>query len=150
MSRKHLTAVNRTIRAKRLDEQPQYAALVELARTVARQMDANGDDPASRLIAAYLSVLKDLNKAGTPSERECHNNTCPMDTYEARWGENGVLWTTADELVKLRLRDTHSNWKPENMTDEDFQRWKRERPARFADYWQRVVDRCNERINKAA
>lgn len=39
---------------------PQHAALAELCRTLAAQMDAAGDEPSTRLTAAYLSALKDV------------------------------------------------------------------------------------------
>lgn len=63
-SRKHLTAVNRSIRAAGIDTKGLDAALVELLRDLARKMDASGaDGPASRLTASYLSAQKDLARA---------------------------------------------------------------------------------------
>lgn len=41
-----------------------HAALLELCRSLADQVDAAGPDgPSSRLAAAYLSALKDLTRA---------------------------------------------------------------------------------------
>lgn len=63
-SRRHLIAVNRAIRAAGLDERGIDAPLVELLRSLARQMDSAGPDgPTSRLVAAYLSATKDLTRA---------------------------------------------------------------------------------------
>lgn len=42
---------------------PRYAALVSLCRVFADQVDAAGDEVSSRLTAAYLSALKDLDRA---------------------------------------------------------------------------------------
>lgn len=62
-SRKHLVAVNRTIRAAELDEQGLDAAVVELARDCARDMDAAGSNRPLNLLRAYQSALKDLQRA---------------------------------------------------------------------------------------
>jgi hypothetical protein len=41
-----------------------HAALVELCRVLADQMDAAGDaGPSGRVVASYLSALKDLGRA---------------------------------------------------------------------------------------
>lgn len=40
-----------------------HAALVALARVTADQIDQAGDEVSSRLIASYLSALKDVEKA---------------------------------------------------------------------------------------
>lgn len=42
---------------------PRYAALVALCRVTADQVDQAGAEVSSRLIASYLSALKDLDKA---------------------------------------------------------------------------------------
>lgn len=64
--RRHLVAVNRSIRAAALDETGIDAALVELLRDFARQMDSAGvDGPPARLVSAYLSAQKDLVRAIT-------------------------------------------------------------------------------------
>lgn len=60
----HRTAIEKTLRAggRALDDR--HAALVELCRALAAQMDSAGDaGPSSRVSAAYLSALKDLNRA---------------------------------------------------------------------------------------
>lgn len=49
-----------TIRAIPSLQDPEYSALVTLAKTLARQMDDAGGDPSTRLSAAYLSVQKDV------------------------------------------------------------------------------------------
>ena len=48
-----------------LDIQPIDAALVELCRITARQMDSADGQPSTRLAAIYLSLLRNLRKIGT-------------------------------------------------------------------------------------
>lgn len=43
--------------------QPKHAALVALCRVTADQVDAAGAEVSSRLIASYLSALKDIKTA---------------------------------------------------------------------------------------
>lgn len=63
-SRRHLVAVNRTVRAGRLDESGLDAAIIELARDLARRMDRfEVDEVPLNLARAYLSALKDLQRA---------------------------------------------------------------------------------------
>ncbi len=62
-SRKHLVAVNRTIRAGDLDESGLDAAVVELARDLARALDSAGADAALNLVRSYQSAVKDLQRA---------------------------------------------------------------------------------------
>ena len=59
----HLEAINQAMTSSRLTEYQEHAPLVELCRTLARQMDAAGDEPSTRLSAAYLSALKDVRRA---------------------------------------------------------------------------------------
>lgn len=80
MSQTHIRAVNRTINALRLDKDDRYSALVETARTLARQMDKAGAEPSTRLVAACLSSLKDLNRA-TPTV-ETRTSSSPTDELE--------------------------------------------------------------------
>lgn len=62
-SRKHLVAVNRMIRAAELEELGLDAAIVELARDCAREMDAATEGRPLNLVRAYQSSLKDLQRA---------------------------------------------------------------------------------------
>lgn len=62
-SRKHLVAVNRMIRAAELEEMGLDAAIVELARDCAREMDAATEGRPLNLVRAYQSSLKDLQRA---------------------------------------------------------------------------------------
>lgn len=62
-SRKHLVAVNRMIRAAELEELGLDAAIVELARDCAREMDAATGGRPLNLVRAYQSSLKDLQRA---------------------------------------------------------------------------------------
>lgn len=59
----HLEAIEAAMTSSRLTEHAEHAPLVELCRTLARQMDAAGDEPSTRLSAAYLSALKDVRRA---------------------------------------------------------------------------------------
>lgn len=63
MTRAHLVALNRTIKALDIEDNPRYAANIELSRTLARQMDQAMPEPGTRLVAAYLSAIKDLQKS---------------------------------------------------------------------------------------
>lgn len=68
-SRKHLVAVNRTIKAEGLAQTGRDAAIVELARDCARLLDAAGPNPPLNLIRAYQSALKDLLRASERAQR---------------------------------------------------------------------------------
>lgn len=59
----HIDAINAAMTSSRLVEHAEHGPLVELCRTLARQMDAAGDEPSTRLSAAYLSALKDVRRA---------------------------------------------------------------------------------------
>jgi hypothetical protein len=64
----HRKAVERTIKAGEGRLTDVNAAVVELARAMADQVDAAGPEASSRILAAYLSVLKDLTRAiGRPA-----------------------------------------------------------------------------------
>lgn len=43
-----------------------HAALVQLCRSLAVQLDTAGESASTRLTAAYLSALKDVDKAAVP------------------------------------------------------------------------------------
>lgn len=58
----HIDALERTLAHGGLVTQAEHAALVELCRTLARQMDAAGAEASTRLTAAYLSALKDVSR----------------------------------------------------------------------------------------
>ncbi|MBT2566570.1 hypothetical protein J7I84_08700 [Arthrobacter sp. ISL-85] len=66
----HLAAVEASITAAADALNGRHAALLQLVRTLARQMDAAGADPSTRLSAAYLSALKDLGRviAASPAK----------------------------------------------------------------------------------
>lgn len=62
--RKHLIAVNRTVAGAGLDERGEHAAIVEMARNLARRMDSVGsDEPPMSLVKSFQSALKDLQRA---------------------------------------------------------------------------------------
>jgi hypothetical protein len=56
-------ALERTISSDQRLSGNRYAALVALCRVTADQVDQAGEAVSSRLIASYLSALKDLDKA---------------------------------------------------------------------------------------
>lgn len=58
----HLEAVEESITTAGSILDGRHTALLVLIRTLARQMDAAGPDPSTRLSAAYLSTLKDLGR----------------------------------------------------------------------------------------
>ena len=59
----HEKAITAAITAAGNKLGPTETPLVELAKVLARQMDAAGPDPSTRLTAAYLSCLKDIRRA---------------------------------------------------------------------------------------
>lgn len=59
----HLEAVEVSVTAAGSALDGRHAALLQLVRTLARQMDSAGGEPSTRLSAAYLSVLKDIGRA---------------------------------------------------------------------------------------
>lgn len=59
----HLDAINAAMTSSRLAEYAEHGPLVELCRTLARQMDDAEGEPSTRLSAAYLSALKDVRRA---------------------------------------------------------------------------------------
>lgn len=66
----HLQALNDAVTPVGDHLRPHHWPVVELARTLASQMDAAGADPSTRLSAAYLSALKDFQRimAGFPDD----------------------------------------------------------------------------------
>lgn len=66
-SRACLVAVNRTIRAAGLDEDGVHAAVIGMARDLARRVDKVGPDEAPlNLLRLYDSALTKLQRAATP------------------------------------------------------------------------------------
>lgn len=66
-SRACLVAVNRTIRAAGLDEAGPHAALIDMARNLARRVDKVGADEAPlNLLRLYDSAVTKLERAAAP------------------------------------------------------------------------------------
>ena len=65
---RHEKAMNAAIKAAGNKLGPTETPLVELAKVLARQMDAAGPDPSTRLSGSYFSCLKDIRRvlADTP------------------------------------------------------------------------------------
>lgn len=87
----HEKALERSIEGMSAQVGDQDAALLELCRTLARQMDAVAE-PSTRLTAAYLSALKDL---GRISGKRPHKSTgrSRLDELRARREERLNLTT---------------------------------------------------------
>jgi hypothetical protein len=68
---KHLAAVRLAVEDAGLDHLPRRAPLIELCCTLAGQMDSAGQEPSTRLTAAYLSALKDLRRAADDKSSPC-------------------------------------------------------------------------------
>lgn len=92
MAQANIRSLNKTLRALGIEGDCRYAATIELARTLARQMDESLPEPSTRLSAAYLSVLKDLLKAvpaasndGTDLERRRENER-RLEEFMQRFG----------------------------------------------------------------
>lgn len=89
----HLDAVEAAIIAAKLSTTD--AALVELLRTLARQMDAAGPDgPGTRLAASYLTALRTLAQRAreTASTRaEGHPAASKTATLRARAAQRRAL-----------------------------------------------------------
>lgn len=95
MKQTHIRAVNRTINALGLDRNERYSANVEIARTLARQMDDAAPEPSTRLVAAYLSALKDLQRSRPIDpmqsvqkriDDEDRRMKTDMERYMEQWG----------------------------------------------------------------
>ncbi len=63
----HRKAVEAAITASGHRLNSTHGPLLELCRTLSSQMDAAGEEPSTRLSAAYLSALKDLTRAQAAS-----------------------------------------------------------------------------------
>lgn len=105
--RKHLIAVNRSIKAAGLDDKGIDAALVELLRDLARRMDnAGADGPPLNLYRSYLSATKDLARAGSrkpaPKPREEAANE------SAAQGAPALTIVEETPLEKLRRKKRRS------------------------------------------
>lgn len=67
MTTDNVDAVNAMVAANPVLNAAENGPLRVLALTLAGQMDAAEGEPSTRLSAAYLSVLKDLNRAARES-----------------------------------------------------------------------------------
>ena len=96
-SRSHIIAVNRTIRSGGLNEAGSAAAVIDLARNLARRMDAVGADNAPMsLVNAYQSAVARLQREVAAKRgrnrveagRDADDDTAPENALEAfkrRW-----------------------------------------------------------------
>lgn len=68
----HVEAIEKTISSSRVLREPQFAALVELLRWFANEMDVN---PTARAAQGYLSALKDVQRVvGAPVPSDSAKN----------------------------------------------------------------------------
>lgn len=103
--RKHLIAVNRAIKAGDLDEKGLDAPTIELARDLARQMDACDGPAPVRLQGNYLSATKDLARAARAS-RDARARAALAEQRAAAAARRAgvpVAETTPDGPPKLEL-----------------------------------------------
>lgn len=83
---RHLRALNRSLRATGAGDDPVQAPLVELARTLARELDASPAGGLSgRLLAAYRSALRELSRVRRPV-RAVAAPPNELDRFRARRG----------------------------------------------------------------
>lgn len=93
----HATAVDRAVSAAKLDATD--TALVELLRTLARQMDAAGPEgPGTRLAASYLTGLNSLARRA----REMAGTAPAAPAAAAGGGPGGK--TTAQRRARAQRR----------------------------------------------
>lgn len=91
MSRRHLLAVNKAIKAGDGVFSEEHEPFLELLSTLARQMDEAGSEPSTRLSAAYLSALKDLQRIfATAKDSKAGSPTAPVNELEAFRSRHGV------------------------------------------------------------
>jgi hypothetical protein len=79
----HRTALEATLASSAILARPEHAALIELARTLAGELD--GPHPTARATTAYLSVLKDVGRviAAAPEERPLASLTAMRKSLRA-------------------------------------------------------------------
>lgn len=115
MKQTHIRAVNKTINALRLDQNERYSANVEIARTLARQMDDAALEPSTRLVAAYLSALKDLQRARPVQLEETKQSTNESSRLE--------LFKLKSSAMTKATRDGRTDewmeYLPEELSDMD-------------------------------
>lgn len=116
-SRKHLIAVNRTVAGAGLDERGEHAAIVEMARNLARRMDSVGSvDPPMSLVKSFQSALKDLQRAAgskAPPKPgrdgvEVGAGLNVLEAYRRRWREPRPFpdpKTASDEEIAAAYRE---------------------------------------------
>lgn len=88
-TRKHIIAVEKAIRAAAGQLSDTDAPLLEALRVMARQMDAAGNDPSTRLTAAYLSAQRDFQRV-IATTRAAGPKRNPYDELKARREQAGA------------------------------------------------------------
>lgn len=102
-SRKHLVAVNRTIKSAGLDENGVDSMLVEFLRDLARRMDSAGPDgPPLNLVRAYQSAYKDVARA---SNRTAARKPPEPPTTTPQQGEGAPQLHIVEESPLEQLRN---------------------------------------------
>lgn len=96
MAQMHIRTLNKTLTALGMDGDPKYCALIELARTLARQMDAAMPEPGTRLSAAYLSAVRNLMRIAPGDAKPGGHGDLAALTDEMRQR----IDRRVDELVK--------------------------------------------------
>lgn len=80
----HKTRVTRAVTALGLHRVPERSPLVGLLYTLADQMDAAGKDPSARLVGAYLSALKDLDRSVIRNQPKVPEKTNDLAAFRAK------------------------------------------------------------------
>lgn len=88
-TRKHIIAVEKAIRAAGDKLTDTDAPLLEALRVMARQMDGAGNDPSTRLTAAYLSAQRDFQRI-LATKRAAGPVRNPYDELRARREQTGA------------------------------------------------------------
>ena len=68
--KRHATAMQAAIESGKNRLSDDHAPLIELCRVLADQMDEAAAGPSARLVAAYLSALKDMSRALATTPRK--------------------------------------------------------------------------------
>lgn len=86
-SRRHVSALNCTLKATGLDRSDLHAALVGFAKVLAKRMDAEPEPgPSLRLMSMYRSVVRDVMRAAEtmPTAKPDDSNVSVLDELRRR------------------------------------------------------------------
>ena len=82
----NVDAVEAAVRAAAPGIAPAYLPLVELTKTLARQVDDSGaEGPSARLAAAYLSALRSFGKVAVAAPADATKPRDPLKEFQATY-----------------------------------------------------------------